>query len=134
MDDTHYFPWHFDGNDFTVSILVQEADEGGVFEYVPDIRNPESENFDSVKAILNGGREGIQSLELRPGDVQLFKGRFSLHRVTPVHGAKKRIIALPTYVVDPFTVNRPERAKRFYGRAMPIHYQREQHRSDTLTD
>ena len=40
MKEGHYFPWHFDGNEFTVSILIQEAEEGGLFEFVPDIRKP----------------------------------------------------------------------------------------------
>lgn len=134
MADGHYFPWHFDGNDFTVSILIQSADEGGLFEYAPNIRSTENENFQAVNAILHGGREGVRTLRLRPGDMQLFKGRFSMHRVTRVKGKTRRIIALPTYVVDPYTVNRPERSKQLYGRALPIHYEREKHRSDGLTD
>ena len=48
MKDGDYFPWHFDGNDFTVSILVNESDEGGDFEYAPDIRSPKNENFNDV--------------------------------------------------------------------------------------
>ncbi|MDX1737565.1 MAG: hypothetical protein R3261_04980 [Alphaproteobacteria bacterium] len=134
MDDDHYFPWHFDGNDFTVSILVQEADEGGVFEYAPDIRTPYEEKFDDVKKVLAGERELVHSLQLRPGDLQLFKGRYSMHRVTRVSGTKKRIIALPTYSTDPFTMNRPEHSKQVYGKALPIHYEREAHRIDNLTD
>ena len=54
MDDEHYFPWHFDGNDFTVSILVQQAEQGGDFEYVPNIRTSDDENFEGVNKILNG--------------------------------------------------------------------------------
>ena len=134
MQEDHYFPWHFDGNDFTISILVQASQAGGEFQYVPDIRSPEAENFDQVQAILKGGDEEVHTLSLRPGDMQLFKGRFSLHRVTRVKGCKKRIIALPTYVVDPYTINRPERARQLYGRALPIHFEREAHRTDALTD
>jgi len=29
MHEDHYFPWHFDGNEFTLSILVQKAEKGG---------------------------------------------------------------------------------------------------------
>ena len=54
MEPTHYLPWHFDGNEFTVSILVQKADEGGVFEYVPNIRTPEAENYEHIQHILDG--------------------------------------------------------------------------------
>ena len=27
MHKDHYFPWHFDGNEFTLSILVQKAEK-----------------------------------------------------------------------------------------------------------
>ena len=58
MKEGHYFPWHFDGNESTVSSLIQEAEEGGFFEFVTDIRKPGDENLDSVKSILKGSREG----------------------------------------------------------------------------
>lgn len=134
MNDGDYFPWHFDGNDFTVSILVQESDEGGDFEYCPNIRSPKNENFDEVQKVLQGDRERINVLKLRTGDLQLFRGRYSLHRVTPAHGPNPRIIALPTYVTNPYLVNRPHHAKAFYGRAMDIHVEREMTRQDSLSD
>ena len=135
MHDGDYFPWHFDGNDFTVSILVQESDSGGNFEYVPDIRSPKDERFDEVaKVLFDGERSRIRVLPLKTGDLQLFKGRYSLHRVTKTHGANARIIALPTYVTNPYLVNRPHHAKAFYGRAMDIHHQRDLARLDQLTD
>ena len=133
MNEDSYFPWHFDGNEFTVSLLVQDAEKGGVFEYAADIRNPDNENFEAVSGVLNGNHEGVNQLELQPGDLQIFKGRFSMHRVTHVEGKQRRIIALPTYVTDTYSINRPERSKHLYGRAMPIHYEREKHRVDGLT-
>ena len=30
MHIDQYFPWHFDGNEFTLSILVQKAEKGGL--------------------------------------------------------------------------------------------------------
>ena len=134
MDPDNYFPWHFDGNEFTVSILVQESQAGGVFEYAADLRTPEDENFTGVKEILEGGREGVNQLDLRPGDMQIFKGRFSMHRVTKITGDRCRVIALPTYVTDPYFVNRPAHSEHLYGLALPIHYERENYRVDTLTD
>lgn len=133
MKDDDYFPWHFDGNEFTVSMLVQEADEGGTFEYSPNIRNPENENFDDVKEVLQGGQDRVKKLQLKTGDLQLFKGRYSLHRVTKTRG-KSRIIALPTYVTNPYLVNRPHHAKAFYGRATELHLERDINRIDNLTD
>ncbi len=134
METDHYFPWHFDGNEFTVSILVQKADEGGVFEYVPDIRTPDAENFDRVQSILAGGREGVRELDLLPGDLQLFKGRFSMHRVTRIVGPTTRYIALPTYVYDPWRMNSPHHAESYYGRATDLHRARQQVVVDGLVD
>ena len=48
MHTDHYFPWHFDGNEFTLSILVQKAEKGGLFEYAPSIRSKDNENFENV--------------------------------------------------------------------------------------
>jgi len=134
MDPDNYFPWHFDGNEFTVSILVQESEAGGVFEYAADLRSPEDENFDGVKDVLNGSRDRVKELDLRPGDLQIFKGRFSMHRVTKITGEQRRVIALPTYVTDPYSINRPAHSIHLYGRAEPIHYERENYRVDGLTD
>ncbi len=134
MEPGHSFPWHFDGNEFTVSILVQRAQSGGVFEYVPDIRGPGQENYGRVQAVLEGSREGIRELDLQPGDLQLFKGRFSMHRVTPIVGPTTRYIALPTYVHDPYRMNRPHHSINYYGRATDLHHQRANLLVDGLVD
>jgi len=134
MEPGHYFPWHFDGNEFTVSILVQRAEQGGVFEYVPDIRGPGQENYERVQAVLDGDRQGVHQLDLDPGDLQLFKGRFSMHRVTKIEGDTTRYIALPTYVHDPFRMNRPHHSINYYGRATELHEQRAAALVDGLVD
>ena len=134
MVDGDYFPWHFDGNDFTVSILVQQSDSGGDFEYCPNIRSPGDESFERVKEVLHGARDGVEILKLKMGDLQIFRGRHSLHRVTHTHGTNPRIIALPTFVTNPYLVNRPHHSKVLYGRSLPIHQQRGLARVDQLTD
>jgi hypothetical protein len=134
MHEDHYFPWHFDGNEFTLSILVQKAEKGGLFEYSPDLRNVEDENFNGVTKVLRGERETVKSLDLKPGDLQIFKGRFSMHRVTKIEGKTSRYIALPTYVKDPYRVNKPEHSKQVYGKALPIHFERNDIQVDGLMD
>ncbi len=133
LGEGDYFPWHFDGNEFTVSVSVEQPEEGGVFEYAPNLRSVEDENLKGVKRVLNGDKAGVFELEWKPGYLQLFKGRYALHRVQEVKNGNW-ITALPTYMTDPDTVNRPEHSKQFYGRALPIHYEREANRPDTLTD
>lgn len=130
----HSLPWHFDGNEFTVSIVVQKADRGGIFEYVPNIREPEADHFERVAAVLAGGREGIRTLDLIPGDLQLFAGRYSMHRVTEIEGATTRFVGLPSYVFDPYRMNRPHHSESIYGRATHLHLQRERVLVDGLVD
>jgi len=134
MHTDHYFPWHFDGNEFTLSILVQKAEKGGLFEYAPDIRSKDNENFEEVTKVLNGDRKKVKSLNLKPGDLQIFKGRFSMHRVTRVEGKISRYIALPCYVKDSLKINKPEHSKQVYGKALPIHFERENIQGDGLID
>ena len=134
MHTDHYFPWHFDGNEFTLSILVQKAEKGGLFEYAPSIRSKDNENFENVTKVLKGDRKLVKSLDLKPGDLQIFKGRFSMHRVTKIEGKTSRYIALPCYVKDPLKINKPEHSKQVYGKALPIHFKRENIRGDGLTD
>ena len=134
MKEGHYFPWHFDGNEFTVSILIQEAEEGGLFEFVPDLRKPGDENLETVKSILKGRRDRVRSLKLKPGDMQLFKGRCSLHPLTKVHGKINRIIALPSYTNYPGMMERPGQSIQVYGKSLPIQYECENIRSDNLID
>lgn len=115
-------PWHFDTNEFTVSMLTQPAEDGGVFEYCPNIRTPEAEHLDDVRAVLTGtGERFVQRLELRPGDLQLFQGRFSLHRVSPVGGARQRHSAIFAYTDRPGMVGTVERTRQLFGRVLPDH-------------
>ena len=66
--------------------------------------------------------------------MQLFKGRYSLHRVTRVRGKINQIIALPSYTLHPGMMNRPEHSIQVYGKSLPIQYERENVCSDNLID
>lgn len=115
-------PWHFDTNEFTVSLLTQASDDGGVFEYCPDIRSAQTENFDDVRAVLSGdGGHLIRRLTLRPGDLQLFRGRHSLHRVSPVRGSVARHTAILAYTERPGVIGSVERTRQLFGRVLPEH-------------
>lgn len=132
MENDDYFPWHFDGNDFTVTMLVQAAMSGGIFEYIPNVRSPDMENAEKVMSILQGQTEGVNQLELKTGDMQLFRGRYSMHRVTHAAGPQPRIAAIPAYVTDPYKVTNLHHAKSLYGRVLPIHHERNLAHDDSL--
>ena len=128
------FPWHFDTNNFTVTLAIQNADEGGEFEYCPNLRTFEDENYPGVKAVLDGHHDQVKTLVLQPGDLQIFKGRYSLHRVKPLVGSRKRYVAIFSFVEEPAMVGSPERTRQLYGRVLPVHLERAGLRGDTLVD
>ncbi|HEY8527053.1 MAG TPA: hypothetical protein VIL48_18925 [Acidimicrobiales bacterium] len=128
-------PWHFDTNEQAVSLLTQAPEGGGVFEYCPRIRRPGDENLDAVRGVLTGRRPDlIRRLVLRPGDLQLFAGRFSLHRVTTVAGHTARHSAIFAYSENPGVVGSPERARQLFGRVLPVHRAARSGRRDGLLD
>ena len=127
------FPWHFDTNNFTVTLAIQNADEGGAFEYAAGIREG-SENFEEVSRVLNGSSERVTVLNLEPGDLQLFRGRYSLHRVAPLKGGRRRYVAIFSYVEEPDMVGAPERTRQLYGRVLPVHLERAGLRADAYLD
>lgn len=130
-------PWHFDTNEYTVSMLTQESADGGVFEYCPNIRSVAAENFDDVAGVLAGSRADlVHRLTLHPGDLQLFKGRYSLHRVTQVAGETARHTAIFAYSEQAGVIGSVERTRQLFGRVLPEHVAAEARavRSDQLLD
>ena len=128
------FPWHFDTNNYTVTLAIQNADAGGEFEYCPRIRTAADENYTEVAQALNGTHPGIKTINLEPGDLQIFKGRYSLHRVKPLKGATPRYVGIFSYAEISDMVGNPRRVATLYGKVLPIHYEREGLRADGLLD
>jgi len=128
------FPWHFDTNNYTVTLAIQNAERGGEFEFSPNLRTPTDENYDGVGQVLDGDQTLIHTLHLEPGDLQIFKGRYSLHRVTPLSGPTMRYVAIFSFTEMEGVVGSPERTKQLYGRVLPIHLERAGMRGDALVD
>lgn len=127
------FSWHFDTNEFTVTLLLLDAEEGGIFQYVPNIRNKNDECYDDVLKLLKGDRSRVKELRLYEGDLQLFKGRYSLHRATRVHGQKTRDLVVFTYTEKEDVIGAEYRSMELYGMISDRHKET-RIRSDALTD
>ncbi len=137
LDPGQQFPWHFDTNDFAVTVLVQPADDGGLFEYAPAVRSADDEGFEAVGNLLRGSREGVHTLDLQPGDLQIFRGRYSLHRVTRVAAeSQPRHAAIFAYTQQPGVIGRVVRTRQLFGRILPEHEEAERRRvrEDDLLD
>lgn len=134
VEEGQGFPWHFDTNNYTVTLAIQNGEAGGAFEYVPNLRDCGNENFDQVASVLDGNMSRVRQLELGPGDLQIFKGRYSLHRVAPVTGARSRYVGIFSFVEAEGMCGGVERTRQLYGRVLQHHHDREGRREDALLD
>ena len=109
--------WHFDNSSFAVTLMIQPATKGGAFEYVRDVRNADAGDmgFDACDEILSG-KIWPEELKMQPGDLLLFRGRNSLHRVTPVEDESMRQLAVLAYNNTPGITLSEHAMKTFYGR------------------
>ena len=87
-----------------------------------------------MKAVLDGISDWVKSFALEPGDLQLFKGLYSLHRVSLLKGSTSHYLAILSYVEQPDMVGTPKRVKQLYGRILPIHLERTGLRADPYLD
>lgn len=101
MKEDDYLRWHFDQSDFVVSMPLQEAREGGLFEFVHNIRSATDENYEGVAEVLCGDSSQVQVLKAPLGSLILFRGRNTLHRVTAIRGNQARLYALFGYAEQP---------------------------------
>ncbi|MBL9047803.1 MAG: 2OG-Fe(II) oxygenase [Tabrizicola sp.] len=109
--------WHFDRSEFTTTLLLQAPRAGGAFEYRSDLRSEDNPNYDGVAKLLRGQDPELKSLTLSPGTLNVFRGKNTAHRVTPVQGSADRIIAVFSFFDRPGVRFTPEEQKGFYGRA-----------------
>ena len=112
--------WHFDEAETTVTLCLQPAAAGGEFEFSPLLRDRDGDLAEhAVRAILerhssyepcgggvsgggvSGGGVGgddappVSTAPFEAGTLQVFKGRYCLHRVKRTEGPRDRLGNLP---------------------------------------
>ncbi|MCG6890449.1 MAG: arpA protein [Gammaproteobacteria bacterium] len=115
MDEGGCQQWHFDSGNMVTTLLLQEPEGGGVFEYAPAIRSETDENFTAVQAVLDGRSDRVMQNRLRAGTLSLFRGHYSLHRVTPVVGKRQRLQAILGFSTSPGMYGKLESSILHYG-------------------
>jgi hypothetical protein len=108
--------WHFDQSEFSVTLMIQRAERGGDFEYVPLIRTPDDERYEDVREVLLGSRDRVAQLATEPGTLAFFRGRYSMHRVPPIGGSTPRMNSVLTYSVEPGHKLNALAQQMYYGR------------------
>ncbi|MCH2182983.1 MAG: hypothetical protein MK108_13345 [Mariniblastus sp.] len=109
--------WHFDNSSFAITLLIQAPNVGGRFEFVRDLRNGPMDpwNFSGVNAVLEGEVDP-ELVAIQPGTLLLFRGRNSMHRVSPNEGKATRMMAVLAYNHEPGIALSENARLTFYGR------------------
>ena len=107
--------WHYDTTECTVTLLLQAAERGGAFTFLPNSRTDDWEDREAVDRLLAGDLSVARSFGRSAGTFTLFRGGYSLHGVTEVEGAKPRMTAIMTYDEQPGAVISDEVNIRIYG-------------------
>ena len=108
--------WHFDDNECTVTLLLQEPEAGGDFVYGRNTMDPDGNiDLDEARRLIDAPFDDLERLERSAGTLTLFRGGHSLHGVTPVRGNLQRITAIMTYDPDPDRVSNDRTNCAIYG-------------------
>jgi hypothetical protein len=123
MGDGDELQWHFDQTDFVVSLAIQTAETGGNFEVAPLLRSVEDERYADVAAVLSGSpgaSDLTRTIPMTPGTLLIFEGRNSMHRVSPISGARLRHVGLLAFDTKPGTTGSELLRMNRYGRTEPL--------------
>jgi hypothetical protein len=109
--------WHFDRSEFTVTLLLQAPLSGAAFQYRTNLRSDTDPNYEGVATLLAGEDPETKTLHLTAGTLNVFRGKNTPHRVTPVEGERERIITVLSYYERQGVLFTDEERIGFYGRA-----------------
>lgn len=122
FEDGHGLGWHFDRSEFGVNLILRSPSAGGAFEFHRGTRSEEDLlSYDRASEVLALGsaHPGVSSItDARPGDLVIFNGRLSMHRVTAVEGLEPRVNAIFTYEKEPGARPNAYSLQKFFGRTV----------------
>ncbi len=97
--------------------MIQSPQSGGVFEFVKDVRNAErgEMNYELAGQVLDN-KIPVSTLAMDAGTLVLFRGRNSMHRVTPAKGERTRMLVVLAYNTKPGISLSESARQTFYGR------------------
>ena len=108
--------WHFDRSEFTTTLLLQAPVGGGEFQYRQALRSDSDQNYDGVARLLRGEDPEVSTLRLAAGDLNVFRGKNTAHRITPPVGDLARMVTVFSYYETPGRMFTDAENMGFYGR------------------
>ena len=101
----------------SITVMIQTPEEGGTFEYVKNVRDAEQGDMNYVLSNkVIDGEIPPKTLSMGSGSLVLFRGRNSMHRVTPVKGNRTRMLVVLAYNTEPGISLSESARMTFYGR------------------
>lgn len=108
--------WHFDSNNaFTMTLMLQAPESGGHFEMAADMRSDTDPNYKEVSKLLLGDTARVLQVSRSEGELVIFRGCNSAHRVTPVAGNRLRLMCIMVYETRPGVIGDPVVNETVYG-------------------
>lgn len=108
--------WHFDSsNAFTMTLMLQASESGGHFEMAPNTRSDNDPNYAGVAKLLLGDENQVVRVSRAEGELVIFRGCNSAHRVTPIVGNRLRLMCVMVYESEPGVIGDPVVNKTVYG-------------------
>jgi len=109
--------WHFDNSSFAITLMIQAPEGGGKFEYVKDVRDADNGEMNyELSGMVLDGEIAAKTLAMDAGALVLFRGRNSIHRVTPSVGRRNRMLVVLAYNSEPGISLSESARMTFYGR------------------
>lgn len=129
-----YHSFHFDESKFSTTLMLQEAETGGLFQHTDPLRADSNDlaaptvartiqAYDADRSTTpfaedtNNNTPALHTLDFHPGTLSILAGSRSLHRVTTIHGSTSRLVAVLTFADTPGFCNSAAVQKMFWGRS-----------------
>ncbi|MGB5329754.1 MAG: 2OG-Fe(II) oxygenase, partial [Gammaproteobacteria bacterium] len=90
--------------------------QGGDFQYRQGLRSEQDPNYEGIARLLRDEDPEVRTLKLGAGDLNVFKGKNTAHRVTPPVGDLARVVTVFSYYETPGRLFTDAENLGFYGR------------------
>eukprot|EP00090_Calanus_glacialis_P034168 TRINITY_DN57126_c0_g1_i1.p1 TRINITY_DN57126_c0_g1~~TRINITY_DN57126_c0_g1_i1.p1 ORF type:complete len:283 (-),score=59.71 TRINITY_DN57126_c0_g1_i1:26-844(-) len=113
--------WHFDESVFSVTIMIQKPESGGLFRHTNPIREKGNETdnlYEVIEDIVDKKNDIASTLKFEPGTLSIFSGSRCLHEVTEVYGDKDRLVAVFCFATKKGVRNSAKVQELFWGRVV----------------
>ncbi len=108
--------WHFDShNAFTMTLMLQAPESGGHFEMAPNTRSDTDPNYAGIAKLLLGDNSDTVRMAREEGELVIFRGCNSAHRVTPTEGSRLRLMCVMVYETEAGVIGDPVVNETVYG-------------------